>query len=43
MPSILLECGFISNYSEAKKAADEANQNKLSVIIVEQVNRMFNK
>lgn len=43
MPSILLECGFISNASEAKKVADEANQSKLAVIIAKQVNKMFNK
>lgn len=42
-PAILLECGFISNATEAKKAANESNQLKLAEKITSQINLLFNK
>lgn len=43
MPSILLECGFISNPAEAQKAANQSNQTKLAESIVKQINKLFKK
>ena len=41
MPSILIECGFISNASEAKKLADESLQQTMSSLIAKEVNKKF--
>ena len=43
MPSILLECGFISNPGEAQKAANQSNQAKLAESIAKQINKLFRK
>ena len=42
-PAILLECGFISNATEAKKIANNDNQLKLAEKITSQINVLFNK
>ena len=42
-PAILLECGFISNPTEAKKIANNSNQLKLAQKITSQINVLFNK
>ncbi len=41
MPSVLVECGFISNPSEAKKLADRNNQLKLAKILADQIQKQF--
>lgn len=43
MPSVLIECGFISNPNEAKRAASHENQQQMAIKIVEEVNRLFRK
>ena len=41
MPSVLVECGFISNPSEAKKLADQNNQLKLAKILADQIQKQY--
>ena len=41
MPSVLVECGFISNPSEAKKLADPNNQLKFAKILADQIQKQF--
>ena len=41
MPSVLVECGFITNPSEAKDLADERNQLKKMSIIAEEINKVI--
>lgn len=37
VPAVLIECGFISNYEEAKLLNDDEYQNKLAAVIAESV------
>ncbi len=37
VPAVLIECGFISNYEEAKLLNDEEYQNKLAAVIAESI------
>lgn len=41
MPSVLLECGFISNPTEAKKLSDESLQQTMAEIIAIEINKQF--
>lgn len=43
MPSVLIECGFISNPNEAKRVASYENQQQMAIKIAEEVNRLFRK
>ena len=43
MPSLLIECGFLSNPEEAKKISDISYQNKLVQLLVENINKLFRK
>lgn len=43
MPSVLIECGFISNPNEAKRVASHENQQQMAIKIAEEVNRLFRK
>ena len=41
-PSILIECGFMSNHEELENLKNKKNQNKLAQKILEGVNKYFN-
>lgn len=41
MPSVLLECGFISNEAEAKKLADDSLQQTMCEIIATEISKQF--
>lgn len=41
MPSVLLECGFISNSTEANKLANTSLQQTMSEIIADEINKIF--
>lgn len=43
IPAIIIECGFLSNPTEAKKLKDPAYQNKIAKSIVRGVNMYFEK
>ncbi len=43
VPAILIECGFISNYEEAKLLNDEEYQNKLAAVISESITEYIEK
>ena len=40
-PSIIVECGFITNYEEEQKLKDEAYQQKIAEAIAESVNKYY--
>lgn len=42
MPSILIECGFISNSEEARKLANSSYQSKIADTISKEVTKLFN-
>ena len=39
MPSLLVECGFISNPDEAKNLANEQKQQKMAEIIAREIGK----
>lgn len=41
MPSVLVECGFLSNQSDAIRAADSNNQQRIADVIADSVKEMF--
>lgn len=41
MPSILVECGFLSNYEELKLLQDESYQQKIADSLVKSINKYF--
>ena len=43
MPSLLIECGFLSNPTEAKKISDKSHQSKMASLLVENINTLFRK
>ena len=43
MPSMLIECGFISNPNEAKKLADPLHQLKMAGELTRNINNLFRK
>ena len=43
MPSMLIECGFISNPDEAKKLADPLHQLKMAGELTRNVNKLYKK
>ncbi|SKA82394.1 N-acetylmuramoyl-L-alanine amidase [Clostridium sp. USBA 49] len=43
MPSILVECGFLSNYEEEKRLLDENYQEKIVESLVKSINEYFKK
>ena len=41
-PAVLVECGFLSNYTEAKHLSTEDYQNKLAFILYSGVSKYLN-
>ncbi|MGG7213295.1 N-acetylmuramoyl-L-alanine amidase [Clostridium nigeriense] len=41
MPSVLVECGFISNPTEAQKLANQDNQLKFAKVLADQIQKQF--
>ena len=41
MPSVLVECGFISNAAEARKLADQSLQQTMAEIMATEINKQF--
>lgn len=42
MASVLIECGFITNYEEVKKLVDLGNQQKMAEVIADEVIKLIN-
>ena len=43
IPTVIVECGFLSNYAEAEKLSDEAYQEKIAQAVVKGIKSFFLK
>lgn len=43
MPTVIVECGFLSNHKEAEKLSDEAYQGKIAEAVVKGIKSFFLK
>ena len=43
VPTVIVECGFLSNHKEAEKLSDEAYQGKIAEAVVKGIKSFFLK